>query len=1448
MCRILTAVFFLCFLSFNSFASSIVPYNNLEHLAISSDLIVIATASNEQSFQQDGVQSFYRNFIITDLIKGQDVGEIKIASGRQVIGEYTNLIHGEFDFHTGDTYLLFLQQKSDGSYYPICLSYYVFEEIQKKGQKFLVPSYEENSLQILKKKKEQILHVYHKDLFVEELKAFSTNKSKIQFSKIIANQEDQQLTQAIKKAAPAHCTYLRTGNGLRFRVENLNSQSLPIYYQNGTAECSAVQSEMQSAVSHMNENFQGISLSLGGSVNGYNPNCGAGRAYDISFFGGTYDTYMDQQLGTSRAVLVQFGDPCNEIPALNNCAGTVAFGGSWAIGSHTAGGETFNTAVYGYVIVNEGMGSCNCGDVSSGSPVSDFSAIIAHELSHTIGLNHISSSFGNANLNPISGTQITNLDVQCVDDLYPSNATSDNEENPEPTSPPPPPPPVTNPDLNVLNCGNVSQTGTTVTVNTLRISNSGNGQSNASRVGFYLSTDNNITTSDRLIGTSTISALSPGASTFINSAFSVAGTPDGSYILGIIVDDTNLVFESNEANNSCSHPNSRIVLTTAPQGEPDLTVNRCGTVSLQTNTVTVNNLRIQNTGPVATSSVIRIQYYASLDQQITTADRLLGTSTVNGLAAGAIATLNHSMAIPNLPDGSYVIGIIIDGNNSIGESNESNNTCFDASPRLIIETEVPDPDLVTNCGSLTVSGSVATLANATIRNIGNAASPAGIQAIVHLTSGESQTTILSRSLPSLSPNATYNLNHTFSTSNLEDGTYTVGISADPTNGLEEENETNNNCTISNPSIVIETEEEVFADLDITNCGQVNRTGNQLTISNVVVRNIGNGSTIGQFFLGYYLSTNQQIDTDDIYLGNDFVNVLEPGTLSRESATFNLASYDLEDGEYFVGIIADFNSRIVESNEANNTCRKVNPKVVIGSESSSGSELVADLTVQCGSVNQTANSVSISNASVRNNGNRNITDGFFNGFYLSTDQTITTDDYLLELGQEYIASLAIGQQRSINGNFSLNGIPAGDYFIGIITDHVGDIHESNENNNSCVISSTRITVGAPSSNLPDLVSSCDQASVIANSIEVTDMNVSNLATIGSGSYSFVGFYISEDQEITTSDFYVGYDYVGILDQGAVSQESESFDISNLPLADGTYYFGAVADFTSRVNESNESNNSCIFSGMQIQIGATPTNEVPENDQEEFCETLSETNFENGQLGPWVDGGVHAFINSGSTFSPSGQRSFALRGDENQQSSIYMRDWVAGDRNSTFNFSFKVRTYQAERGDKFVVEIDKGSGYSILREYEAVVDFDTSNILEASMEINSNNRFKLRIRSRTSHTFEYVFIDDIKLELCNSSQLVSVNAQAIVSQDNPSNFDVRLSPNPVSRYDRLTIDLGTEIHTGTKIQIYNAAGALQQSLYMDTSKSEISIDKLTSGLYYVSIQTEENRVTKKFMVIE
>ena len=70
-------------------------------------------------------------------------------------------------------------------------------------------------------------------------------------------------------------------------------------------------------------------------------------------------------------------------------------------------------------------------------------------------------------------------------------------------------------------------------------------------VNVYLSTDANITTSDILLTTRSVSSLAAGATSAANTSVTIpSSTPVGTYFIGAIADNGNTQTETDETNNS----------------------------------------------------------------------------------------------------------------------------------------------------------------------------------------------------------------------------------------------------------------------------------------------------------------------------------------------------------------------------------------------------------------------------------------------------------------------------------------------------------------------------------------------------------------------------------------------------------------------------------------------------------------------------------------------------------------------------------------------------------------------------------------------------------------------------------------------------------------------------------------------------------------------------------
>jgi len=719
-------------------ATTISPFKHLGDLTHTADAIYLAKASDIIVDVDGDNTSYYQQFDIINTVKGNIQQTIPVRYHSTTQSGVYRSIAGEVEFDKGKTYLLFLRKTSGGDWVTACVSYYIFQEMIVDDQELLIPLYQKGLLNIAdKKSKKEPLYNYNKEQLLKELKAVVKFEKPWEAKNAKAPTSYQRDTSKALKALPSHCNLFPVNPPPRW--QNMDNDPLEVYYESSIAGCTSIGSKMNYIVNHMNSNYAGLNLDLAGSYNNYTPSCAGNSATK-----GNFTSFVDSHLGGQRSITVIFDDPCNQIPNLggnNGCSGLLALGGLYfyTATQHNYNSETYSKAGYGYVIVNNGVGSCNCGLILPDNTETNFTLLMTHELTHSIGFFHMNGSVTNSNMAKTpccSNAEITSLDVNCVNyvynplpnqgctdsaaENYDSSATNNdgsctycsnniqdgNETGIDCGGTGPGCSPCT-PDLRILDCGSIIANATNLNVSGITVENIGNGTVGSSTVGYYLSTNTIINTNDYLIGTDPVSALGAGGTS--NESFSVTlsalNIPNGTYYFGMIGDYNNIRNESNENNNRCYFPSPKITIASCDDGimngtetgvdcggscqacESDLIMDNCAVVSINSTTLTLTNAVIKNIGE-GSSPASRVGYYLSTNPTITEEDILIGTDYVNSLAPGGSNTESFSIAISNLnlPFGIYYVGMIADYNQQVQEKSEINNTCYRTNPKLIISS------------------------------------------------------------------------------------------------------------------------------------------------------------------------------------------------------------------------------------------------------------------------------------------------------------------------------------------------------------------------------------------------------------------------------------------------------------------------------------------------------------------------------------------------------------------------------------------------------------------------------------------------------------------------------------------------------------------------------------------------------------------------------------------
>ncbi len=724
----------LTFLATHLSATTIAPFKDLGHLSYAADAIVLATAKDITITEDDTNQTYFQNFTVLQTIKGEKIASVPVRYFSEIKSGQYRSIAGEIRFSEGTTYLLFLRKNNMDQWVTACVSYYIFEEQTIEDQSVLVPLYRPGLLNIAnQEQKNEPLHIFNTDRLITELKDVVSFKKHWDSNAAKVSHKFEHVESAAHKSIPSHCNLLTTN--LPPRWQNMDTQEVPIYYQSSGSGCSNIGNEVTQAVDYMTSNYGGLTMNVAGSFNNYSPSCSGNSAVN-----GNFTNFVDTNLNGERSIAIIFNDPCNQIPNLSGCSGLLALGGLYFFTNftHNYNGSVYSRAGYGYVIVNNGSGACNCGVFTGSNSESNYTLLLTHELTHAIGFAHMDPTVINANMAARSccaNASVSNLDIQCVDFLYnvPPNqgCTDDAAENYDPTATSDngscsycsngiqdgdesgidcggsgPGCAACEPDLTVQDCGTAVISANNLTISGIQVRNIGNSSSASATLGYYLSTNRTITTSDFRIGTDNISALSPGAVS--NESFSITlsslNVPEGNYYIGMIADYNNLRNESDEFNNSCFFSSPLLAIPTCSDGIQngnetgvdcggsctacfaDIVMDNCGSISITNTNISGTNIIVKNVGN-GTSSAVRLGYYLSLDQKITINDYFLGSDFVNSLNAGETSSESFNFSLsnyPNIPLGEHYVGMIADYQDSVVEEDENNNSCFNNSPRLII--------------------------------------------------------------------------------------------------------------------------------------------------------------------------------------------------------------------------------------------------------------------------------------------------------------------------------------------------------------------------------------------------------------------------------------------------------------------------------------------------------------------------------------------------------------------------------------------------------------------------------------------------------------------------------------------------------------------------------------------------------------------------------------------
>ncbi|MCU7905657.1 MAG: hypothetical protein KZQ76_07295, partial [Candidatus Thiodiazotropha sp. (ex Epidulcina cf. delphinae)] len=463
--------------------------------------------------------------------------------------------------------------------------------------------------------------------------------------------------------------------------------------------------------------------------------------------------------------------------------------------------------------------------------------------------------------------------------------------------------------------GNIS-TGSHFTV-TSTIANQGTSNPTGYfSVGYYLSTDAQITAADTKIADRRVYSLRAGAGLNLSATVYIpAGMAPGTYYLGVLVDKNDSQAEANEGNNGLAAAGARQVISDIDLVPTALHVPP-GNISTGSHFTVTSS--IANQGTSNPTGYFFVGYYLSTDAQITAADTKIADRRVYSLRAGAGLNLSATVYIPaGMAPGTYYLGVLVDKNDSQAEANEGNNGLAAAGARQVIS----DIDLVPTALHVP-PGNISTGSHFTVTSsIANqgTSNPTGYFSVGYYLSTDAQITaadtkIADRRISSLRAGAGLNLSATvYIPARMAPGIYYLGVLVDENDSQAEADEGNNGLAAAGARQVISDIDLVPTALHVPP-GNIS-TGSHFTVTSSIA-NQGTSNPTGYFSVGYYLSTDAQITAADTKIADRRISSLRAGAGLNLSATVYIPA-GMAPGTYYLGVLVDENDSQAEADESNN---------------------------------------------------------------------------------------------------------------------------------------------------------------------------------------------------------------------------------------------------------------------------------------------------------------------------------------------------------------------------------------------------------------------------------------------------------------------------------------------------------------------------------------------------
>jgi len=694
------------------------------------------------------------------------------------------------------------------------------------------------------------------------------------------------------------------------------------------------------------------------------------------------------------------------------------------------------------------------------------------------------------------------------------------------------------------------------------------------RLKYYLSTDESYDAGDQYLNYDAVPALgSQGVSAETANVRVPADATPGLYYLLFVADETELVAETDEANNVVALP----LVVGNVAAEPDLRVSGTSVTTPLGGGVVRAGQAVDVTAVVVNEGVVAaptvdMKYVLSTDTVYDESDKQLSYDQIDSLGVGLSSAEDASLNISTATAaGDYYLLFVVDADDVATELDESNNIF--AAP-LTVTKDDPNgilPDLVlSNIGLSATTAPAGDQVAVTLSVDNQGVAPAGTSrlkyyfstddrydgddtylnydAVAALAVGESSPENANLTIPASAANGpahillvadeTEEVTERYESDNVVALPFTVGFATTSGGGSGDD------PGADMPDIIAA---DAWVDTSVVKAGE------RLMLYSTI-QNVGSQPSV-TCKSKYYLSRDAVYDSGDTYLSYDTVSALAPGETSSEDVNPRVPE-DADYGTWHLLIVTDANEDVAESMESNNV-EAIAIQVTVDDPSLDAADLMADSPVLSKAVVGAGYQLEV-DTTVHNLGSQPSAPSRLK-LYLSEDMLLDPEDVFLD--HRPLEGLAVGGSLAVSERVRVPVEASdGSHHVLVVVDSYDEVIESYESNNLLAIP---VTVGPDAGPNPAYPYACP-------STVFTDPSLLPKHTVATFNALHLGWDNAKDM-LSLACVVSHFDLVGLVEiddpQGLTDLESELESLTSegwsshvspwsVGNANGTEFYGYV----------------------------------------------------------------------------------------------------------------------------------------------------------------------------------------------------------------------------------------------------------------------------------------------------